>query len=925
MGDPAAEHDTSDRRRGQAAPPESTHVLNNSATEKRPWNSRPITLVIASGVALVALIPIATAITIFNLPDHALSEAECASWRTGALCMTGLAALLAVVTGGIVCSVAKRIAERLHAKNVQLHSALGNMSQGLIMLDAAGRLVLCNDRYRQMYRLTPDLLKPGCALLDILKHRAAHGTFSDHPECFVADLQNSIERGTTKKLEMQTADGRIIAVVNQPMAGGGWVSTHEDVTEQKRAEKRIKSAHDNLLDVIEVMPAGLVIYDEQDRLVQWNRRYDEIYSTTTDLRVPGARFEDMLRAGIARGMYAEALGREEEWLAERLALHAHPHKIHEQRMSDGRWLRVEDYKTSRGGFIGVRVDITELKQREEELQLQNMKLDAALQNMSQGLVMFDVDRKLVFCNQQYANMYNLPSELIEPGITQEQILEYRIGNGIISKSNAKEYIEDRTAQATAGVRSERLLELTDGRTLSVVIQPLPNGGWVTTHQDITERRRAEIIIDHMAHYDALTNVPNRATFNDAMEAMLDRARANGEQFAVLSIDLDFFKEANDTYGHAVGDALLREVARRLQAAAGEAFLARIGGDEFVLIVADGPQPAAASTLADRLLAAFGHDFEVESHRLKLGMSIGVALYPTDGSDAKTLMANADVALYRAKAEFRGSALFYESEMGVPVRKRHAMQEDLRFAIDRGELLLHYQPQVRMSGEITGFEALVRWQCAKRGLVSPGVFIPIAEESGLIISIGQWVLREACREAASWPRPLTIAVNISPIQFHHGDLPQLVHSILLETGLAPARLELEVTEGVMIRDFSRAVSILNQLKALGVRVALDDFGTGYSSLSYLQSFKCDKVKIDRVFISDLETNHHSKVIVRAIVGLCRSLGLPTLAEGVETEDQRAFLREGCDEVQGYLTGRPLPIADYDELVGRQPARRLSNVS
>jgi predicted signal transduction protein with EAL and GGDEF domain len=301
----------------------------------------------------------------------------------------------------------------------------------------------------------------------------------------------------------------------------------------------------------------------------------------------------------------------------------------------------------------------------------------------------------------------------------------------------------------------------------------------------------------------------------------------------------------------------------------------------------------------------------------MGLSMGVAIYPTDGTDANALMNNADAALYRAKAEVRGSVRFFEPEMDMHLRERGALENDLRSAIDHGELMLHYQPQLRMTGETVGFEALVRWQCPKRGMVAPATFIPIAEESSLIISVGEWVLREACREAASWPQPVQIAVNVSPIQFRHGDLPRVVHSILLETGLAPGRLELEITEGVMINDFSRAVSILRRLKSLGVRIAMDDFGTGYSSLSYLHSFSFDKIKIDRAFICDLEHNRHSMAIVRAVISLSRSLDLPVLAEGVETKAQHAFLlQEGCDEVQGYLTGRPLPIADYAKLVGRQ---------
>src|SRR5664279_2273789 len=278
------------------------------------------------------------------------------------------------------------------------------------------------------------------------------------------------------------------------------------------------------------------------------------------------------------------------------------------------------------------------------------------------------------------------------------------------------------------------------------------------------------------------------------------------------------------------------------------------------------------------------------------------------------MVTADATLYRAKAEFRGMALFFEPEMGFRLRERHALQEDLRSAINRGELLLHYQPQKKMSGETIGFEALVRWQCPKRGMVAPGTFIAVAEESNLILPLGEWVLREACREAASWPQPLTIAVNISPIQFRQGDLPRLVHSILLQTGLAPGRLELEITEGVMINEFSRAVSILRRLKSLGIKIAMDDFGTGYSSLSYLQSFSFDKIKIDRVFIGKIGSNPHSAAIIRAILGLGRALNLPVIAEGVETEVQLAFLAaEGCAEVQGYLIGRPYPIQHYRDVV------------
>jgi predicted signal transduction protein with EAL and GGDEF domain len=335
----------------------------------------------------------------------------------------------------------------------------------------------------------------------------------------------------------------------------------------------------------------------------------------------------------------------------------------------------------------------------------------------------------------------------------------------------------------------------------------------------------------------------------------------------------------------------------------------------VLIATDGEQPGAAEALADRLLAAINQDIAVNSHSIRLGLSIGIAVFPTDGGDATTLIGNADAALHRAKAEGRGMFRFFEAGMDQRLREQRAMQQELRSSIERNELALVYQPQARIDGTIIGFEALVRWHHPHRGTIPPGVFIPLAEESGLIVSMGEWIMREACRQAASWPNPLQIAINLSPVQFRHGDLPALVHSVLLETGLSPSRLELEITEGVLIDDFSRAVSILRRLKALGTRIAMDDFGTGYSSLSYLQAFPFDKIKIDQAFISNLEHNNQSATIIRAVIGLARGLELPVLAEGVETNEQLAFLiREACDEIQGYLIGRPLPIENYDTLTG-----------
>jgi diguanylate cyclase (GGDEF)-like protein len=422
-------------------------------------------------------------------------------------------------------------------------------------------------------------------------------------------------------------------------------------------------------------------------------------------------------------------------------------------------------------------------------------------------------------------------------------------------------------------------------------------------------------IEQAARRDSLTDLPNRLAFGERLAAQIELAQASESRFGIVCVDLDHFRDINEVFGHDVGDRLLKKVASRLRDLADADFLARMGGDDFNIIVTGGEQPVVTEELARQIQEVVSDGFHIDGDLVHVRVSIGIAVYPSDGTEAAALMINADAALSRAKRDGQGALCFFEAGIDKQQRERNVLQQELAGAIERNELRLFYQPQAKVDATVTGFEALLRWDHPTRGRVAPNIFIPLAEDNGTIIPIGTWVLKEACRQAASWSTPLVVSVNLSPVQFNYSDLPALVLSTLMETGLAPRRLELEVTEGILIADFDRAVGILRRLKALGVSISMDDFGTGYSSLRYLQAFPFDKIKIDKSFIDQFGHNPQSEAIIRAVIGLAHGLALPVVAEGVETPEQLAFLaHERCDEVQGYLIGRPQPIETYANLVG-----------
>ncbi|WP_244486105.1 bifunctional diguanylate cyclase/phosphodiesterase [Bradyrhizobium viridifuturi] len=563
---------------------------------------------------------------------------------------------------------------------------------------------------------------------------------------------------------------------------------------------------------------------------------------------------------------------------------------------------------------------------QKELEEQRLRLDTAINHMGEGLCMFDAEKRLVVCNDRYAKMYRLPPELLVPGTAHCEIITHRIANGILKGETSNVAATQVLATLNAlpaGEISSRVDELADGRLICVTRQPMPGGGWVATHRDVTEQRRSEAKITHMAQHDALTDLPNRVLLKEWMEQALSGARCGGPSLAVLMLDLDRFKDVNDTLGHPAGDALLKSVAARLRRCVSDTTLvARLGGDEFAVIDYVSDPVAEAGLLAEKIRKALSEPIDLGHHRVTTTTSIGIALAPRDGTDSDEVLRSADLALYSAKSGGRGSFRFFEPELDRLLQARRSLERDMRSALANGEFELHYQPFIHVaSGETCGFEALLRWHHPQRGMISPAQFIPLAEETGLIVPLGEWVLRTACAEAAKWPDDLKIAINLSPVQFRSPELvPVIVHA-LASAGISPDRLELEVTETAIIQDSEAVFAALSQLHDLGVRIALDDFGTGYSSLSFLQKFPFDKVKIDRSFVSELSgASDESRRIARAIVRFAVSLGKTTTAEGVETREQLEILRaDACVEVQGFHFSPPVQSEKVAEMIGgRAPA-------
>jgi len=570
------------------------------------------------------------------------------------------------------------------------------------------------------------------------------------------------------------------------------------------------------------------------------------------------------------------------------------------------------------GVLGTYLDVTERARLMETVERQYAQFEAALANMVQGLLMYDSAGRLTVCNKRFAEMFGVPWERWEAaalGTTVSETMQLVEDWTHVALTNRPQVLAEHQNMVDRQRSGRNVFELSDGRTFSASFAPMADGGFVVTFEDITEQRRNQDQITHMAHYDALTDLPNRGQFYEKMDGLLERA-PDCAAFAVLSIDLDHFKNVNDTLGHPIGDELLRAAADRMRGCVREGdIVARLGGDEFAILQLSFGRPQDATALASRLIETVTAPYQIDDHQVVVGTSIGIAIAPGDGTVPDQLMKNADLALYRCKAEGGNAYRFFEAQMDARMQERRALEIDLRKALLNDEFVLNYQPIVSLrTGRVNSCEALIRWHQPERGLVSPLDFISVAEETGLICPIGEWVLEQACADAVAWPEDIAVAANVSPIQFKAGNFFHVVTRALEKSGLPASRLELEITELVLMHDSKETLALLHKLKELGISIAMDDFGTGYSSIGYLRSFPFDRIKIDQSFIRDLPEREESLAILRAVVGLGSSLHIVTTAEGVETQSQLELLRtEGCTDVQGHFFSPPKPAAEMRELL------------
>ena len=924
--------------------------------------------------------------------------------------------------------------------SLRLMGILDKLPQGLCIFDGEQRLVLFNRRYADVYGITPDQLQVGMLLRDVLDLRLEIGSAPvSTREQYLSWREDISQITDATKTIVNLRDGRVIEIYHEAMPDGGWVSTHDDITERLKSEQTLLEKTALLNATLDTMDQGLLMVDGNGKIAVANRRVSEILGVDPSFLAAKPHYTELRRIQAEAGEYASGSPAFKAWVTGS-SLEA-PASVYERVRPNGLVLEVRNVDLQNGGALRTYTDITNRKEAEKSFHEQKVLLDATLENMDQGLMMVDAKGIVRICNERAMKLLDLPRDVMRNYPTLAEVVQYQFAKNdfTMSADELRQWVESGGLEPHAHVYERKR---NNGIVLEVRIAPLPDGSTVRTYTDITERKRAEIALAdsrerlalalesgsdglwdwdvvtgeiwfserwwemlgyepgeieprisewfrlvhpgdeeraqsvlkdhcagrtasyeceyrlrrksggwcwvlargkvvtrdprgkplrivgthidvsarkeaerrlaHSARHDALTDLPNRLLFREQLDQRLAAVRRKGGSTAVLCLDLDRFKIVNDSLGHLAGDRLLCEVAKRLRKQLRRNdVVARLGGDEFAIMLGRCLDSDEVEKLAGRLIAAVQQPINLGDQPVAVGLSIGIALAPEHGNDSESIFRRADLALYRAKSAGRNTSRLFDSAMDDAAAERRTLEVDLRRAVSAGELVLHYQPQVRTeTGELTGFEALVRWNHPRRGMISPSIFIPLAEDSGLIVAIGEWVLRTACREAARWRHDLKVAINLSPCQFAHINLPDVICKILREENLLPERLELEITETVIINDMSRTLTLLHRLRDFGIKIAMDDFGTGYSSLATLQAFPFDRIKIDRSFVGRVGENEQAAAIVRAVLGLGRSLRMGVIAEGVETAEQIKFLAgESCEEVQGFLYGKPAPIETF----------------
>jgi len=815
----------------------------------------------------------------------------------------------------------------IEAERRKIFTATSHMSQGLVMFDASHRVVWFNRRYLDLYGASADVVKPGLPFRDLVRHRnECCGCEADTDE-YCDSTVESLAEGKVGGRILRMGNGRIMRIVTTPVEGGGWLATHEDITEhqnlleaRERAEAALRQQKLQLNAALENMTHALCMFDADGRTVLFNRRYSDVMGLPPEY-LQGVSLLDQFKRRKAIGKFAD--DPEKFFAAVQESMRQGKTMVREV-VRGKSILRIVDQPIEGGGWVATYEDITEQRHAERERDQNREFLDRLIDNVPSAIfVKSAVDRTYVLVNRAGESFW---------GKTRQEMVG-RTAEEVFPSSEAKriEGRDDELLQSGQPLFEEREILTAGDRLRTVFSRRLVIRDESGAPQyvlgvvdDVTERKAAEARIAHLAHYDALTDLPNRVLFRQQLEKELSLV-SRGAMLAVHYLDIDHFKSINDTLGHPVGDELLKRVAHRLRGCLrGSDMISRLGGDEFAIIQTGIQDPKDAEGLAQRLREAVtGSGYDLNGHLTTADLSIGIAVAPGDGSEIDDLVKHADLALYGAKAEGRANYRFYEPDMNARMKRRRSLETDLRQAIANKEFEVYYQPLVNLqTGVIAGCEALLRWRSPKHGMVPPLEFIPVAEETGLINLIGEWVLRQACKEAMNWPSHVSVAVNISLVQFRNPGLALTVLASLTASGLPPQRLELEVTESVLMQNNETTLATLHQIRDLGVRISMDDFGTGYSSLSYLRRFPFDKIKIDRSFIGDLSKDDEALAVVRAILTLAGSLKMATTAEGVETAGQKTLLSSlGCDQMQGFLFSAPRQASEIVEMFAtmKRPVR------